>query len=335
MPEAFSRRLFFSLRKLSFRPSDVALHYFRFLGITRRMGASPVRYGVPQGSVLGPILFNLYTSPIHSISKKHGVLDHYYADDDQKYLSFSLKGGDLDQHSAFSLISSCIEETKSWMADNFLQLNDSKTDAIVVYSKSSRRKPSAIPLNIGSVQVFPSNTVCNLGVILDENLTMRQHIAKTCCTAYFHLRRIAKIRKFLSRSACSQLVSAFILSHIDYGNSLLAGLPSERLRPLKRLQYCLNGCAPSYLTDLVSLRNSSRGPRVLRSSTAPSALYDLVPPSIRLKKDGMRAFSSYAPTIWNDLPISVRSSPSLSRFRSALKKHYFTDAFLTQSPRYS
>ena len=72
----------------------------------------------------------------------------------RKYLSFSLKGGDSDQHTAFSLISFCFEETKSWMADNFLQLNETKTDVFVVYSKSSRRKPSAIPLNIGSVQFF-------------------------------------------------------------------------------------------------------------------------------------------------------------------------------------
>ena len=93
---------------------------------------------------------------------------------------------------------------------------------------------------------------------------------------------------------------------------------------------CLNGCAPSYSTNVVSLRNSNRGTRVLRSSTAPSTLYDLVPPSIHLKKDGMRPFSSYAPTIGNNLPISDQSSPSLPRFCSALKRHYFIDAFLTQ-----
>ena len=65
---------------------------------------------------------------------------------------------------------------------------------------------------------------------------MHLQINKTCRSALFHLRRIARIRKFLSRSAAVQLV-AFVLSHIDYGNSLLAGLPSSRLEPIKMVFY--------------------------------------------------------------------------------------------------
>jgi hypothetical protein len=196
-------------------------------------------YGVPQGSVLGPILFTLYNSPIHSISQKHGVVDHYYADDDQKYLPFSLgdsKSGQADQLRAFSQLSSCIGETKLWMADNFIQLNDPKTDALVVFSEFGKRKPAKVELVVGSASITSSSSVRNLGVILDENLNMRQQIAKTCRSANFHLRRIAKVRKYLSRSAAAQLVSAFVLAHIDYGNSLLAGLPADRLKPLRRVQ---------------------------------------------------------------------------------------------------
>ena len=77
------------------------------------------------------------------------------------------------------------------------------------------------------------------------------------------------------------------------------------------------------------------GGRVLRSAVAPSAMYDLAPPPIHIKSHGKRAFSSYAPVIWNVLPVSVRSSSTLSSFRSALKRHYFQDAFLSQSPRYN
>ena len=77
----------------------------------------------------------------------------------------------------------------------------------------------------------------NLGVILDEHLTMRQQIVKTCRSANFNLRRIARVRKFLTHFAAAQLVSALVLSQIDYGNSLLAGLPAARLKPLKRVQF--------------------------------------------------------------------------------------------------
>ena len=98
--------------------------------------------------------------------------DHYYADDDQKYLTFSLDN--CDRNSAFSRLASCRGETKAWMAENFLQLNDSKTDAIVLHSKFSRKKPANIPLVIGSALVFLSDAVRNLGVILDSYLTMRK-----------------------------------------------------------------------------------------------------------------------------------------------------------------
>ena len=67
-----------------------------------------------------------------------------YADDDQKYLSFSLDSGHADQRRAFSMVSSCVGDTKVWMADNYIQLNDPKTDALVVFSEFSKRKPAEL-----------------------------------------------------------------------------------------------------------------------------------------------------------------------------------------------
>ena len=98
---------------------------------------------------------------------------------------------------------------------------------------------------------------------------------------------------------------------------------------------CLNGCAPSYLSSLLHRRSNNSGGRVLRSTNAPSASHDLVLPPIHLKTYGKRAFSSYAPAIWNALLVTVRSSNTLPSFRSALKRHYFQDAFLSQFPRYN
>ena len=252
------------------------------------------------------------------------------------------------------------------MSDNLIQFNDPKSDALVCYSKTSKLKPSNTPLLLGDASIPPSDTVRNLGVTLDTHLTMQKHIGKVCSTAFYHLRKIAKIRKHISRSAAVQLVSALVLSHIDYGNSLLAGLPANRLYPLQKVQHaaarvvtgarrrdpmtrhlkdlhwlpisyridfkiavltwrCINGCAPSYLSSLLHRRNL--GVRTLRSSSAPSSLHDLSPPSIHIKSYGKRAFSNYAPSLWNNLPVSIRSSPTLQRFRSSLKTYLFREAF--------
>ena len=326
-------------------------------------------FGVPQGSVLGPVLFTLYNSPIHSISIRHGVTDHLYSDDVQMYKTFKLDPDHTDQQRAFSSISSCVGETKQWMTENLIKFNESKSDALVVHSKSSRCEPAVLPLIIGESPILPSDSVRNLGVILDKHLTMQQQIGSVCRTSFYHLRRITRIRKFLSRPAAAQLVSAFVLSHIDYGNSLLAGLPASRLYSLQKAQNaaarvvtgarrrdpmtshlrdlhwlpisyridfkiavltfrCLNGCAPSYLSSLLSRRNTANpSGRLLRSSVAPSAHLDLVPPSVRVKTHGLRAFSNYAPIVWNKLPTEIRSMSTLSNFRKALKTHFYRDAF--------
>jgi hypothetical protein len=67
---------------------------------------------VPQGSVLGPVVFILYNSPIHCITEKHAVSDHFYADDEQIYTSFSLQPDHSGQLIAFTRISNCVCETK-------------------------------------------------------------------------------------------------------------------------------------------------------------------------------------------------------------------------------
>jgi hypothetical protein len=186
---------------------------------------------------------------------------------------------------------------------------------------------------IGDASFTPSASVRNLGVTIDCHLTMQQQINTTCRNAFYQLRRIVKIRRFLSNSACIQLVSAFVLSQIDYGNSLFAGLKATQLEPLKKVQYAaarrrdpithhlrdLHWLTISYHISfkiavftfpylISSLRSAnSQSGRTLRSSVVPSTLYDLVPPSARVETHERREFTYFAPLVWNKFPVSVRS----------------------------
>ena len=195
-----------------------------------------LRYGVPQGSCLGPLLFSLYTSKLFDISKTHLPEIHCYADDTQLYLSFRphvTPGSD----EAISAMTNCIADIRDWMISDKLMLNDSKTEILLVGSRQQLRKVELDALMVGTAKVpLASSAVRNLGSFFDSELTMNTHVNKLCSAAYFHLYNLRRIRKYLSQETYEQLVHAFITSRIDYCNSLLYGLPAKQLDKIQRVQ---------------------------------------------------------------------------------------------------
>jgi hypothetical protein len=119
--------------------------------------------------------------------------------------------------------------TKTWLIHKF-KFNEDKTEVLLVYAASSRRKPAPTPLMVGGETVHLATTVRNLGVALDA------HVRSIYKKAFFYLYRISRIRKYLTQTATRQLVYSFVPSQLDYGNSLLAGLPTVRLERLQRVQ---------------------------------------------------------------------------------------------------
>ena len=217
----------------SFGISDTVLAWFTsyLTGHTQTISVNgskslpaPLHYGVPQGSVLGPILFVLYTQPLSKIIQHHSLYHHSFSDDNQLYISANL----AQLQEIIRTSQSCISDVQAWMHNNKLQLNPDKTEMILITSKHNQKSlslPFSVDLNGTSIHL--SSSVRNLGVTLDQNLSFQQHVSRTCQICYFELRRINSIRHYLSQDALKTLISAFVLSRIDYCNSLLAGCPKQ------------------------------------------------------------------------------------------------------------
>ena len=167
---------------------------------------APVHSGVPQGSVLGPILLTMYIKPLSANIDSHSIIHHSFADDLQLQMSAPPDGISELLHS----MQSCMSDVKAWATANMLILNDSKTKLMLVTSKRSKHLhnlPTSI--TIDNAQIPFKQSVKKLGFILDCNITMNAQVSNIARTCYFELRRVASIRRFLTSTATATLVSAF------------------------------------------------------------------------------------------------------------------------------
>ena len=195
--------------------------------VVNSISSTPQRldFGVPQGSVLEPLLFVLYTQPVSRIDL------HKFSDDTQLFSSAL----PVDFGTLIKQTETCVEHVKAWMDSNKLKLNDDKTEALVVGTRSRTGVCYCEHLNIGGSPIPFQPKVKSLGVVLDSSLTMSHHISSVCRSAYLELRRISAIRPFLTTSATATLVCSRVLSRIDYCNSLLAGITSDQIARLQRI----------------------------------------------------------------------------------------------------
>ena len=132
---------------------------------------------------------------------------------------------------------SFLKDIKTWMANNMLKLNDSKTEYKIIGSQHSLSKiPDVQTISIGDDEISSSLSVKNIGAVIDNKLTMVPQIRSITKSCYLHLRHLGQIRKYLTKDAACSLVHAFITSKLDYLNSLLHGIPDNLIEKLQLIQ---------------------------------------------------------------------------------------------------
>lgn len=308
-----------------------------------------IMFGVPQGSVLGPVLFNIYIRSIYRFVQSLNFNIHGYADDHQVSKCFkpSAQGVVLTHD-----IRCCFDKIQIWMNEYFLQMNDSKTQ-IIVYGP-----PRVLAeIGIGGIN-FESGTcvrfvssVKNLGIHMDSALTLRTQIIDLKKKCFRTIRNINKIRILLSTEQRKQVVNSLVVSCLDYCNSLYYGVSGKLHHQLQLIQ---NACSKSITgkykhdhleNDLESLHWLNIKKRVLFklgllaykavNGFAPDYLQELfsyshhghslklMVPHFKLERYGRRSFSSIGPRLYNALPLHVTTCPTVTAFKSALKTYLF------------
>lgn len=196
---------------------------------------------------------------------------------------------------------------------------------------------------------------------MDADLSLDAHISRTAQACFFQLRNISNIRKVLTKQSTVVLVLSLVISRLDYCNGLLAGASKVQIAKLQRIQnaaarlvslcpkhshitpilrelhwlpiqqricykimcltyQCLSGVAPSYLRDLICEYTPARS---LRSESK----HLLCIPKVKSVNFGHRSFAYFAASEWNNLPLNIRTSPTLSSFKTNIKTYLFQIAF--------
>ena len=315
-----------------------------------------LQYGVSQGSVLGPVLFTVYTGTLAFLLEAHGVSYHFVADDTRLYIRVE----DIDE--AKHRFSFLLSYLKTWMARRKLKLNDGRTEIVVI--KGNLRNVSVASfgvMNFVNAQLVPCESTKNLGVVLHSSLSFRSHVDFIVKTCNFHILNLYVIKDFVNRKNLVTLIHSLIVLKVDYCNSFFIGPPNIIL---KKVQSVLNRAARlifnlpprfpttsslfelhwlplkakiefeiclitfkalkfnqlSYITELLSFSSHESTSR-LRSADDPYRLHE--PRAIGEREFANHSFSYIAPRLYKNLPITVKQIDSQNTFKSHLKAFLF------------
>ena len=200
-------------------------------------------FWVPQGSVLGPILFTLYTTPLGAIAWKYQLNFHLYADDTQLCIGFKPNNAE-SLPLIISNIQSCVIDIKPWTTANMLQLNMVKTEGLVLINRSLRNPITTNKIKIDLIDISTASSIRNLGAIFDSALNSEAFVNSICKSAWFNLFNISRRQRCQITDAAKILIQAYVMSKINYWNSLLYGIPDKLLNRIQQIQ---NYAAPVVL----------------------------------------------------------------------------------------
>ena len=305
----------------------------------------PLEFGVPQGSILGPVLFTIYVNDLLSVPKR--CLSASYVDDCKLYLSFS----PAELPTSILALNEDLTRISQWCCKNSLLINPDKTKVLAVGLPQLLKKLSSFSITLFDKEITPVPVVKDLGVLLDTHLSYNQHITEIASKCLFKLYQINRIKHLLDRKTLLLVINSFVFSKLQYCSTVWSNTSSSNIDKLQKVQNfagriilglrkydhisdglrslkwlpireklilndatmmhkCINKLVPDYLADMFKSRS-----QVHNRQTRSSGALDI--PLCRLST-GQRSFAFRGAKLWNSLNDDIKSLKCPRNFRRHL-----------------
>ena len=313
-------------------------------------GKLTVHSGVPQGSILGPILFSIYVNDLPTIPQH--CSSKVFVDDNKLYTSFPVQQCEL----AVTKVNEDLRKIRDWSFDNRLLLNASKTKLILFGSRQMIAKIPDFRLTLFGKELIPVPSAKDLGLLFDSNLSFGPHVVKMTSSCMSSLGQINRAKHALDRDLLTIVIQSLVFSKMYYCSIVWSNTTASNICKLQAVQNfaariitnsrkfdhvtplrcelhwlpvklhlfyrdailtfkCMNGMAPDYLSEKFVHRGSTSGRCTRNSQTLNIPLYK--------SATGQRTFYYRAVSLWNDLPANIKTSTTLNIFKTNLRRYLF------------
>ena len=296
----------------------------------------PVSCGVPQGSILGPILFILFTCDLPSHLTNGHLIS--FADDSHHIDSATPDDQGLTALKGRLELTMC--ELQAWFSANSLQMNEAKTNFMLAATKNHVKKTTGFTLDIDGSVVHASNKLKFLGVVIDAHLSWEAHISQVVKKCNYILVSFYRLRQYFTEEAMKLIMEAFVFPHLYYCLCAWGGATKIQLRKIKKLinfaARIVTRLKRPKIEHLVEERDLSKVFRLLTDPMTPTAIRDLLVPcadissrTTRASQSGVlrlprrrltgsqRSFSFRAAAGWNALPQAAHTALLLDASKRA------------------